>query len=137
MKTRRGYGANRSEVCAGAPRLEVLPLAAANLALRFLLEIAALAALAYAGFAIFGPDLPGWIAAAAFPLVFVAAWGTYVAPRAPRRLSDPAKAVLEALLFAGAAVALGFAGLTGLAVLLAVFVAGNIAAMFYFHQREM
>lgn len=123
---------------ASRPRgTEVLPLAAANLALRFLLEVAALASLAYGGYMIFGPGVLGWIAAAVGPLAFVAVWGTFIAPRAPSRLQDPAKAVVESLLFAGAAIALGFAGLTGLAVLLAVFVAGNIAAMFYFSQRDM
>lgn len=112
-------------------------MAAANLALRFLLEIAALAALAFSGFVVFGPGLPGWVAAAVGPLAFVAVWGTFVAPRAPNRLKDPSKAVVEAVLFTCAAVALGFADLTGLAVLLAVFVAGNITAMFYFSQRDL
>lgn len=109
----------------------------ANLALRFLLEIAALAAVAWTGYQIVDAVPLRWILPVVGVGVFVALWGTFVSPRAPQRLRDPAKAVLEGFLFAAAASALVFAGLPGLGVLLAVFAAGNIALMFYFSQRDL
>lgn len=107
-----------------------------NLVLRFLLELVALAALAYAGFLLPPDGLLRWIAAGVLPLAFAAVWGTFVAPRAPNRLRDPAKLLLEVVLFGGAAAAIYLAGFPGLAVLYGVIVAGNLALMFYFRQRE-
>lgn len=108
----------------------------ANLGLRLVLEIAALSAVAYAGFQAADGTWLGWVLAAAAPLAFAAVWGTWVAPRAPHRLQDPIKLVVEVLLFGVAAVALGLTGMTGIAVLFAVFVAGNLALMFYLSQRD-
>lgn len=107
-----------------------------NLALRFLLEIVALAALAFGGWTLAPEGLAQWILAGALPLAFAAVWGAYIAPRAPARWTDPARLILEIFLFSGAAVALGWAGYPGLSVLFGVLVAGNLSAMFYFSQRE-
>lgn len=109
----------------------------ANLGLRLMLEIAALAALAWAGYQAVETAPLRWMLAVVAPLAFGAAWGTFVSPRAPRRLRDPAKAVLEGMLFGAAAAALVLVDLPGLGVLLAVFAAGNIALMFYFSQRDL
>ena len=76
-------------------------------ALRFLLELAALAAFAAWGWAAGG----GGVTGAALALVAVAAavlvWGRFVAPKSRRRLTDPARLGVEVAFFlaAGAAAA--------------------------------
>ncbi|BCY11169.1 YrdB family protein [Actinoplanes sp. L3-i22] len=98
---------------------------AANLTLRFLLELCALAALAYGGW-----NLPGPIAArvaAAVVLVAVAAliWGRWVAPKASHPLPDPQRLIPEWVVFGGATVALIVTGHPVLGGLLAVLAAVN------------
>ena len=107
-----------------------------NLGLRFLLEVAALAALAYAGYLLAPVGLLSWIAAGVLPLAFATVWGAFIAPRAPNRLRDPGKLIVEIVLFGGAATAIYIAGYPGLSLLYGVIVAGNLALMFYFEQRE-
>lgn len=107
-----------------------------NLGLRFFLELSALAALAYAGFQAVESLWLQLLLAIGAPLAFAAIWRTFIAPRAPRRLRDPAKAMLEGVLFGVAATALGLTGMTGIAVLFAVIAAGNLALMFALSQRE-
>ena len=72
---------------------------------RFTAELGMLAALAYAGWRLLS-DTPvlGVVAAIALPVVAAVVWGAWVAPRAARRLEDPARLVVELVLF-GAAVA--------------------------------
>ena len=81
------------------------PLLAANLALRFLLELAMLAA-----FALWGAHAGGAAAAVAIPLAAAALWGTVLSPKA--RVPAPAvlRIALEVLLFGAAALALGAEG---------------------------
>jgi hypothetical protein len=76
-----------------------------NLLLRFLLELAMVAALA------------------------VFAWGTLIAPRAPARLDDPARLAVEVALFGLAATAMIVAGLPIWSVALSVIAAVNIAIL--------
>ena len=79
-------------------------LASANLVVRFLCELAALAALAVWGAqASDDPALQVLLGISA-PLLVVAVWGMWVAPRASRRARDPWRAGMEVLVF-GAAVA--------------------------------
>lgn len=59
------------------------------------------AALAYTGAAI-ADGLVAILLAVVLPLAAVAAWGAFVAPRANRRLPDPARLLLELLLFGAA-----------------------------------
>lgn len=91
-----------------------------NLGLRFVLELCALAALAYWGFTL---DQPLWIrlvAAVGAPLVAAGVWGTFVAPKAARRLTDPARFLVELLVFGGAAVGLWWAARPWLATVLLI-----------------
>lgn len=67
---------------------------------RFLLELAALVALAVGGASL------SWALAILFPVVFVAIWGFFVAPKATHRLADPARLVLELVLFVATGLAL-------------------------------
>ena len=78
----------------------------ANLALRFVLELAALAAFAAVA-------------------TFVAVWGRWRAPRSEHQLEGPAGLILELVIFALAAVALVAAGASLLAGVLAALVVIN------------
>jgi hypothetical protein len=95
-------------------------------ALRFLVaELGALAAFVW-----WGIDVGGWgllvglVAVAAV----VALWAAFVAPRAPRRLADPGRLVLELVIFAAATAALVGVGHIVLAVVYAVVAVATAAA---------
>ena len=107
----------------------------ANLALKFALELLALAALA-----IWGASLPGAavavIVAIAAPLAMVVVWGAWCAPRASHRLPMPARAAVELGLFALAAIALAAAGHVLWAAVLAAVMALNAALLTALRQRE-
>ena len=77
---------------------------AANLAVRFVLELAALAALAYCGWGV------TWVIAIAAPAVWVVLWATFGSPKARVKLSTPWRIVFEAVVFGAAAAALWATG---------------------------
>ncbi len=91
----------------------------ANLALRFGLELAALA-----GLAVWGLNATGGVArfglAIAAMLAGAVVWGIWCAPKSARRLAQPARTVVEAAVFALGA--LGYAA-SGHATTAAIFVA--------------
>ena len=74
----------------------------ALLALRFLLELCALAALAYWGATVDASTVVRVILAVVTPLLAAVVWGTWVAPRAPRLLDDPIRLIPEFAVFGGA-----------------------------------
>lgn len=80
------------------------------LAVRFLLELCLLAALAYAGSRADAPLAVRLLLALALPAAAGAAWGAVVAPKAPIRVSEAARLALELALFAAGALALVLAG---------------------------
>jgi len=94
-------------------------LAATNLALKFLLELAALALLAYWG-AVAGDGFAAVALAVAAPALMIVLWARFAAPRSPHRLPPRARIPLELALFALAAAA-GYAA--GAAIAATVFVA--------------
>jgi hypothetical protein len=96
---------------------------AANLALRFALELAALAALAYWGWGM------SWVLAIAAPAAWIALWATFGSPKARVTLSKPRRIVFEGLVFGAAAVALGAAEQPVLGVILFVAWAANRAVL--------
>jgi hypothetical protein len=103
--------------------------AAANLALRFLLELCALAALGYGGWAA-GNAWPARLALAiALPLAAAVYWGALIAPRARWRLGDPWRSVAELVLWIPAAVSLALSGHPVLAAVFAVVTAANLALL--------
>jgi len=59
------------------------------------------------------------VLAIAAPCFVAAVWGTWLAPRAARRLADPARLVLEVVLFLAGGLALLAAGQAALGVALA------------------
>jgi hypothetical protein len=80
------------------------------LLVKFLLELAALAALSYWG-ATIGPTPVSVVLAVALPLVAAVAWGIWAAPRSARRLEPGRRVGFEMAVFVLAAIALVLAGL--------------------------
>lgn len=108
---------------------------AANLTVRFLLELCMLAALGYTGFQL-GDGIATEIAlAVALPLAAAVVWGVAIAPKARRRVPDPGRAVLELFLFAAAATGLVATGQPVLGLILAAAVVVNVALLFAWDQR--
>jgi hypothetical protein len=100
-------------------------LRSANLAVRLLCELGLLVALAVWGFHT-GSSLAADLALGlGTPLLVAVIWGLWVAPASRRRLPDPARLVVEVLLFAAGVAALAAAGYILVAVVFAVVVATN------------
>lgn len=96
-----------------------------NLGLSFLLELCLLAALGYWGFTT-GQTLPlKLLLGLGTPLAVAVVWGLLLAPKAARRLREPAFSILKLALFAVACIALYAAGQPTLALIFAVVVAVN------------
>jgi len=108
---------------------------AANLALRFLLELAALALLVTWGLSLDASLALRLLAGLGAAAVFAALWGAVVAPKARRRLADPAKLVVELVLFGAATAAALASSHTTLAIVFAALVVVNEALLFTFDQR--
>ena len=70
------------------------------LAVRFLAEIGMLVCLCIGGWQLGESLLASLALSVALPLVAAAVWGRWVAPRASRRLRDPARLGVEVTLFA-------------------------------------
>lgn len=81
----------------------------ASALVRFISELGMLAALAYAG-AVLADGVPSILLAIVLPLLGVLAWGAWAAPRAKRRWPDPARLILELVLFGAAAAGLVVVG---------------------------
>jgi hypothetical protein len=109
---------------------------AANLGVRFLLELCLLAALGVVGWRVGGSLVLQVLLAVLLPAVAASLWGLWVAPRAMSRLADPARFAVEASLFAVASLGLALVGHPGLGALLAAAYAVNVALGFAWHQRD-
>jgi hypothetical protein len=106
-----------------------------NLALRFVLEMVVLVALFLWGTSI-SDSLPLQILfGLGFPLVAIVIWGLFVAPRASRRLPDPARLVLEIGVFGMGVLAFILSGNLLLGALLAAAAALSLGLMFSWGQR--
>ena len=103
--------------------------------LRFLLELAALAALAYWGFDQFGGGVQ-WLVGVGAPVAAAAVWGTFVAPKASRPTVDPVRLLLEAAAFGSGVAALLAAGSTALALVFAALVVVHLGLTFALGQRR-
>jgi hypothetical protein len=108
----------------------------ANDGLRFLLELSALAAVAYWGWSEHGP-VWRWVLVVAAPLAIALLWGRFVAPKAKVRVGDPWKLLLEVLVFGGAAAALADADQPVLAIVLAAAALLHLALTFALDQRRI
>jgi hypothetical protein len=107
----------------------------ANLALKFFLELAALAS-----FAIRGAESESGALAIAHailaPLIVALFWGRFAAPRSRHRLPRATRIPFELTVFALAVVALAISGHGAWAIVLAVVMAINAAAMTGFDQWD-
>jgi hypothetical protein len=92
----------------------------ANLALRFLLELCALAAVSYWGAQVSSSTVVNIVVAVAAPLALAIVWGLFLGPKASRRVALPGRWPFELAVLAAAVAALVAAGSPVLAVLLAV-----------------
>jgi hypothetical protein len=102
-------------------------LRSVNLGVRLLCELALLVALAVWGVHAGSGLASELVLGLGAPLLAAVVWGLWVAPASRRRLTDPARLVVEVLLFAAGVVALVVAGFPLVAVGFAVVVAGNMA----------
>jgi hypothetical protein len=106
----------------------------ANDGLRFVLELCALAALAYWGFRTESGALQ-WVLGLGAPLAMAVVWGSFMSPKAPRPLHDPIRLLAEIAIFGAAAVALADADQPTLAIVFAAVVAVHLVLTFPLHQR--
>jgi len=107
-----------------------------NLALKFLLELAALAAFALWGASI-ADGTAAVVLAIGLPTVAVVLWGTLAAPKARHRLPLRRRAPFELGVFALGALALWRAESVGLAAALAAVAAANAVLLTAFDQWEL
>jgi hypothetical protein len=109
-------------------------LKVANLAVRFLVELAALAAFAIWGFHI-GGSRPAQIALGiGLPLTGAVVWGLFAAPKAAISIPGPAIVTVQALVLGLGVVALLAAGHPRWAAVLAVVLVVNTALAWAWHQ---
>jgi hypothetical protein len=106
---------------------------ALNLGLRFVLELCALAALAYGGWHVPAPIWARILLAVALPLAAAVAWGRWVAPKASHPIPDPQRLIPEWAVFGAATLALALTARPILAALLAVLAAANRLALRRLH----
>lgn len=107
---------------------------AANLAVRFLLELCTLAALGYWGFQIGQSTLTRIGLGIGAPLVAAVVWGTFISPRAAVPVSLPVRLLLELIIFGAAVAGLAAAGQRTLAWVLALVVVINEILLYMWNQ---
>jgi len=100
------------------PRLS--GVAGVVLTVRFLTELALLGGLALAGTQLGSGVVLALVDAVLLPVVAAAVWGLFIAPRAHRRLPEPARFLVEFALFAATGVVLVLVGWVISGIVLAV-----------------
>lgn len=110
-------------------------MAGAVAAVRFLLELAALAALAYWGGQAGGGVAGDILLAVAVPAAAAVMWGIWAAPRSSHRLEGAKRLIPEVVLFGGATAALAGAGQAGLAVAFGVLAVIDTALVHALERR--
>jgi hypothetical protein len=109
-------------------------MGAANDGLRFLLEVAALIAVAAWGFHA-AEGAPRWLLALGAPVLLAAVWVVAVNPNGELTPGDPWRLLLEIAVFGAAVAALLARGRRGLALALGALVAVHLALTFPLDQR--
>ena len=110
-------------------------LTSANLALKFLLEVAALAAFAYWGAETGGMPV-SLVLAIATPVAAAVLWGVFAAPKSSRRLPVQPRIRFELTIFTAAVLALLSAGVPGLAVTMSALIILNSVLLTVLGQWE-
>ena len=103
---------------------------AANLGLRFLLELCLLAALAYVGLQ------ANVLLAIVAPVAAAIVWGLFVSPKARYPLPTTLWIVVQVVLFGAAAIGLIVAGSVVPGIVFAVAVVANLALVLFWHQHD-
>ena len=106
----------------------------ANLALAFILELCALAALAYWGFSTGNGLLLQIVLGIGAPLLMIVVWGILLAPMSTRRLRPPIRQILTLVVFGAAALALVNSGHPTLALIFALTVVVNMVLIAVWKQ---
>ncbi len=106
-----------------------------NLVLKFLLEVAGFAALAYTGAAV-GSGLWAVVLAVTLPVVAIAVWARWNAPRSAHRLPIGTRIPLELTVFVTAALGLLVTGAVVWAVVYLALVVINAALLTVLRQWE-
>jgi hypothetical protein len=101
----------------------------ANLALRFALELCAIAALAFWGYETGGSTAASIVLGIAAPLAMIVVWGAFVAPKSRYSLPNNLKWILGLAILLLAAMALADAGSNFLAVVFGVVATINAVLM--------
>ena len=91
-----------------------------NLAFRFILELAGLAAVAFTAFVAAGGGATGIVAGLAAAVLFGVAWGRIAAPRATNRLGLRSRQLAGCAMLLAAAGGLAWAGMPQAAVVFAI-----------------
>lgn len=103
-----------------------------NLAIRFLLEIVAIAALAYWGYRLPSPTTSKVVVSAIAALVLILVWAFVVAPGADNPLSPTTRMLIGSLLLLLSTAALAATGQTRPAIVVAVVIVVNTTLMLAF-----
>ena len=106
-----------------------------NIALRFALELCALAALAVGGASVHASAASRVLLAVALPAIAAVLWGLFVAPRASISAPRLVRVVAEFAVFAGAVVALAATSHALVAAVLAAAILVNEVLLTTWHQR--
>jgi hypothetical protein len=111
-------------------------MALANLALRFVLELAGFTAAGYVAYQLANgaPGIARWTLAVVAALVTIGLWGFVAAPRRQNGLSQAAKDVIGSVILLVVAGAVWGAGQAGLAVGFGVLIVVNAVLLFVFGQ---
>jgi hypothetical protein len=110
--------------------------AAANLILRFFVELAAYAALGYWGASVRGSTVVRTSLTVVAPLIAIVVWSLFLAPKARWRLSDPMAVVLELTIFVSAAIAFASSGPSALAAVFGSVAVVNTVLVRVFARRH-
>ena len=105
-----------------------------NDVLRFFLELAALASLAYWGFSEFD-GVAQWLMGLGAPLSVAVVWGRFMSPKASHPTVDPVRFFIEFAVFGSGVAALFAADAPVLAVVFAVLAALHLTLTFALDQR--
>lgn len=109
----------------------------ANLALSFLLELCALAAVGYWGIQTGQTTLAKIVLGIGAPLLVAILWGLFAAPKAPRRLNGLSLLLFKVVVFGLAILALASTGQTTPAIIFAIVVLVNLTLSAIWRQEEL
>ena len=107
-------------------------MAATNLVLRFLVELAGIGALAWIGIQLPLDGAARWAAVIGLPVLLVVTWALLVAPNADNGLGQSTKDVIGTVLLLGVAVGVALIGQPQVAIGFGLVVAVNAALLFAF-----